>query len=598
MQSLSKNLFVFRDTCNVYILKESRSAVLIDFGSGDVLAQLPALGIEHVHAVLMTHHHRDQGQGLARAVDAGIPVYVPHTEAELFRNVDVHWQARNVDDNYNVRQDRFSILEPIPITGTLEDYGSYPFGSLTFEIIPTPGHTTGSISITVKLDGQRLAFTGDLIAAPGKVWSMAATQWTYNGVEGVAAGILSLLDMQERQPDMLLPSHGEPMREPHAAIDLLVERFKALLGLRGTQLGMLDRRARPYEPITPHLLRHTQSVANSYVLLSERGTAMIIDFGYEFETGLPDGTDRASRRPWLYSLPVLKREFGVSRIDVALPTHYHDDHVAGINLLRRVEGAQVWAAEPFADILEQPKRYDLPCLWYEPIPVNRRLPLETSFQWEEYTFTLYPLPGHTRYAVAIAVEVDGKRVLISGDQYQGFDTPDPNYVYANRFEADDFARSAALYRELQPDLILTGHWMPLWTTTEYFDRLDTVGAKVEELHYNLLLDGATNDDVIARLLPYQAEVAPGESIQFQIEVTNPFAQPAEAKLTLVLPSGWQQPNDLPAFTIAPRATHTVAVTLPAPPNFNARRARLAVDVTLNDTRYGQQAEALITSAVR
>jgi glyoxylase-like metal-dependent hydrolase (beta-lactamase superfamily II) len=594
MQSLSDNLFVFRDTCNVYILRSGISAVLIDFGSGDVLAHLPALDIERVSAVLMTHHHRDQGQGLARVVAAGIPVYVPHTEAEFFHAVDVHWQARSIDNNYNVRQDRFSLLEPIPIAGTLEDYGVYTFDGLTFEIIPTPGHTTGSISLLTNLDGQRLAFTGDLIAAPGKVWSMAATQWTYNGVQGVATSILSLLDMQEREPTVLLPSHGDPMPDPQPAIDLLVARFKEMLQLRRTQLGMLDRRARPYEAITPHLLRHRQCEANSYVLLSQRGTAMIIDFGYEFETGLPAGTDRASRRPWLYSLPVLKREFGVSRIEVALPTHFHDDHVAGFNLLRRVEGTQVWAAETFADILEHPKRYDLPCLWYEPISVSRRLPLETAFSWEEYTFTLYPLPGHTRYAVAIAVEVDGKRVLISGDQYQGFDIPDPNYVYANRFEANDFARSAALYRELQPDLILTGHWMPLWTTPAYFDSLDALGAAVETLHRVLLLDGAANDDVIARILPYQSWVEPGASAEFQLEITNPLAQPARAKLALVLPPGWQPTDSLPTFTIPPKATHTVTVTLHAPPDFNARRARLAVDVTLNDVRYGQQAEALIT----
>ena len=41
----------------------------------------------------------------------------------------------------------------------------------------------------------------------------------------------------------------------------------------------------------------------------------------------------------------LQREFGVSRIDVAIPTHYHDDHVAGFNLLREVEGTEVWAPE-------------------------------------------------------------------------------------------------------------------------------------------------------------------------------------------------------------------------------------------------------------
>jgi glyoxylase-like metal-dependent hydrolase (beta-lactamase superfamily II) len=120
--------------------------------------------------------------------------------------------------------------------------------------------------------------------------------------------------------------------------------------------------------------------------------------------------------------------------------------VAGINLLKRVEGTKVWAAELFADILENPTHYDLPCLWYDPIAVDRKLPLQKEIQWEEYTLTLYPLPGHTRYAVAIALKVDGQRVLVTGDQYQGGEGLELNYVYANRFQADDYVRSAKLYR--------------------------------------------------------------------------------------------------------------------------------------------------------
>ena len=55
------------------------------------------------------------------------------------------------------------------------------------------------------------------IAGPGQVWSLAATQWTYNGGEGLAATILSLLDLKDRQPTLLLPSHGEPGRRDGAA---------------------------------------------------------------------------------------------------------------------------------------------------------------------------------------------------------------------------------------------------------------------------------------------------------------------------------------------------------------------------------------------
>jgi glyoxylase-like metal-dependent hydrolase (beta-lactamase superfamily II) len=453
---IADQLHLFRDTCNVYVLCSGREAVLVDFGDGDVLDHLAEIGVERVSDVLMTHHHRDQGQGLARAVQAGIRIWVPHTEQDLFHSVDAHWQAREIYNNYNVRQDRFSLLESIPVTGTLQDYEMRQFGAYSLTVLPTPGHTTGSISLLVELNRQRLLFSGDLIYAPGKVVSLSATQWTYNGAEGVAAGLASLLDLQDRGFDLLLPSHGDPIEDPQSAIALLIERFWELLQRRKENPRLFQLRECPYQPAlpigegsngggTPHLLMHHASMANMYALLSESGKALFIDFGYDFVTGIPAGSDRTSRRPWLYTLPTLKAQFGVKKVDVVLPTHYHDDHVAGCNLLRRVEGTKVWAAENFADILEHPDRYDLPCLWFDPIPVDRCLPLGQHITWEEYTLRLHPLPGHTRYAIAVEFEVDGLRVLAAGDQYQGDDGLAWNYVYQNRYAIGDYTNTAELY---------------------------------------------------------------------------------------------------------------------------------------------------------
>src|SRR5919201_5497223 len=83
LQQLSPSLFLYRDTCNVYVLRAGARAILIDFGSGDVLDELPALGVARVTDLLVTHHHRDQLQGLGRAVEAGIRIWVPLVEQDL-----------------------------------------------------------------------------------------------------------------------------------------------------------------------------------------------------------------------------------------------------------------------------------------------------------------------------------------------------------------------------------------------------------------------------------------------------------------------------------------------------------------------------------
>jgi glyoxylase-like metal-dependent hydrolase (beta-lactamase superfamily II) len=474
LQQLSPHLYRYADTCNVYAVRCQDEAVLVDFGSGRIVPELARAGVRRVSDVLMTHHHRDQGQGLPQT-PAGTRIWAPHSEQELFGNVEAHWQARPIMNDYNMRQDRFSLLQNVPLAGTLKDYARREFGHVVFTVWPTPGHTTGSISLLAEVDGQRLAFSGDLIAASGQVWSLAATQWSYNGAEGAAATILSLLSLKEQQPDVLLPSHGEPIYNVEAAIDLLVARLWQLLQARQQYAWLLELRQTPFEPVTPHLLQNRTSVAKSYVLLSQSGKALLFDFGYDFFVGGAAGSDRASRRPWLYNIQALKEQYGVTQIEAVIPTHFHDDHVAGLNLLRDVEGTEVWAARSFAPILEEPERYDLPCLWYDPIPVDRHLFPEQPLQWEEYELALHPLPGHTRYAVAISLQVDGRKVLVSGDQYQGEEGLEWNYVYHNGFQVDDYIASAELYLRLAPEVILSGHWQPHWVEEGYFEALNAGG---------------------------------------------------------------------------------------------------------------------------
>lgn len=600
LTTLSENLYRFPDMASVYILRHGANAVLIDFGSGAVLDALPGLGVTQVSGVLMTHHHRDQGQGLARAVAAGIPVWVPQTEQELFHSVDVHWQAREVFNNYNTREDRFSLLEPVPVAGLLHDYATYAVGGFEIHVLPTPGHTPGSISLLVEVDGQRVAFTGDLIAGPGKVWSLAATQWSYNGAEGVAASIPSLLELKSHQPDLLLPSHGQPITGPGPAIDLLVERLRALLTQRRENPRLFLFMEQPYEALTPHLLRNRTSMANSYVLLSQSGKALVLDYGYDFTTGIPAGQDRAAKRPSLFTLRHLKRDFSVTRVDVAMPTHYHDDHVAGFNLLREVEGTRILAPENFAPILEHPMRHNLPCVWYDPIPVDEVLPLETPIAWEEYTLMLYPLAGHTRFACAISFEVDGKRVLVTGDQYQDSDGSKWNYVYQNGFNPADYKRSAALYRSLKPDLILSGHWSPLWVDATYFDRLDALGAELERLHADLLplevLDVGTAG-AIARIDPYAVTAAAGSRLSFVVETRNPFPHTAEAVVRLVAPPGWQVEPEAARCPVMAHAVATNHFEVSTPAGRVLRRARIAADVSVDGQPFGQQAEALVTLTI-
>src|SRR4051794_32315489 len=105
-------VFCVADTCNVYVIRDphSRTAVAVDFGAGRAFEHLAEMGVDRITDILMTHHHRDQAQGLARAVAEGARIHVPPVERELFDSVDEMWQSRTLYNDYNLRQDRFSLL--------------------------------------------------------------------------------------------------------------------------------------------------------------------------------------------------------------------------------------------------------------------------------------------------------------------------------------------------------------------------------------------------------------------------------------------------------------------------------------------------------
>ncbi|MFC4454200.1 MBL fold metallo-hydrolase [Deinococcus sonorensis] len=481
MKQVWPGVYRHTDSAHVYVVGGPEGSVLVNIGDGSVLDALPE-GLPPVMAVLLTHHHRDTAAGAARAVQLGIPVYAPEGERASLEHPEPYLRQADQPNNYEARPRTWTVPAAVN-TRPLREYHTHRFGALAFTVRPTPGPTPAAVSLLLDLPGARLAFTGDLLYAPGQVSRLAATQWTYHGAEGVPGTVLSLLDLADQHPDLVLPAHGEPM--PSSALGDTAKALMGLLHLRRHNTRLLELREKPYVELRPWLLWNRTSVAHSYVLRSRSGHALLIDYGYDFCFGQPSATDAESRRPWLYTLPTLMARHGVRQIDAVIPTHFHDDHVAGIPLLREAYGAEVWVPENVSDVLAHPERYRLPCLWFEPVPADRRLPLGQPLHWEEFVITPHELTGHTRYACALLVEADGERALFGGDQYADGDGLGMPYTYPNLFREGDYVRSAELYRQLQPDLILGGHTGPVEPTAEHFDRLLARGQELQRLHQAL-----------------------------------------------------------------------------------------------------------------
>src|SRR3954447_26591941 len=152
-REVADGVLCVKDTCNVYVLRNGSDAGLIDFGSGAVLELREELGGERFTDVLLTHHHRDQVQGLARAVEAGIRIWAPPVERDLIDRVHSHWLGQSVDNQYDLTQNRFSLLEEVPVDGCVDEYRSRSYGGVDIYTLPTPGHTAGSVSYLVDTGG-------------------------------------------------------------------------------------------------------------------------------------------------------------------------------------------------------------------------------------------------------------------------------------------------------------------------------------------------------------------------------------------------------------------------------------------------------------
>jgi glyoxylase-like metal-dependent hydrolase (beta-lactamase superfamily II) len=604
-EELSPRLHVYRDLCNVYVLTSGPRALLIDVGSGDVLDRLGELGVEQVDWVLHTHHHRDQCQGDRRAIAAGARIAVPAREAAYFDDAEGSWQRQQILDLYECTNVFDRPLQNVPVAARLGDYDTFEWADLALTVLPTPGHTKGSITLIAELDGTRWAFCGDLLYSPGRVWTLYDLHWDYSNPDALDAELHSLHVLRRERPDRLAPSHGEVMTDPDAALVTTADRLAEFTTLVG-QGFVGDIRpplavAHRFERLSEHLLAVTSAMAHVFVLLDGNGAALLFDYGFPSFQGFFTG---AGSRFVEHTLPELREQFGVDRFEVLVPTHYHNDHVAGAGFLQRRYGTEVWVHESFADVLERPGAYRIPAVWSEPISVDRVLTDGEQWEWRGYRFTGWHCPGHTWYAAAYFGEVDGRRIAVTGDEIQlDIDRAlrGGGPVFRNRMGLGDFAAGVRRTIEYEPELLLTGHDGAIEVGRAELDEVHRWSCALDDAFVSLaaLPDavGFALDPDWVRFDPYLATGRAGDGLPVAVELRNHLGHDAQAHLRPVLPDGWRvEPEEL-SLSIAAESSGRAALTLLPPADAQPGvRHIVALDVELDGRRYGQRAETLVTLA--
>jgi glyoxylase-like metal-dependent hydrolase (beta-lactamase superfamily II) len=626
-QQIMPGVLMWPDSCNVYAITGPDGVLVVDAGTGewiDHVGELPARPV----ALACTHFFRDHSAGARRAAEElGIPVFVPEREHELFADPLEHFRGRKTYIVYVNYWDHFAPIEPIPVGGMLRDYERIKLAGLEVEVIPLPGATMNQVGLGLTVPGtSRLAVcSGETIHSPGRVPRVAPLQYDYAGLWGAVEVWHSAADLRRRGADVLLPSLGTPILEgADAALAAVQGTMEELCATRPAEAGELeDARSTDGRPELMRLSEHVwlaqHSASSCAFVVGPSGAALALDYGYHAQrwwNGYPFETYRS--RALTHTLDALREQAGVTRIDVVIPSHYHDDHVAGIPFLQRSQGTEVWAHEVFADLLEQPDAHQFPCDNPVPTRVDRRLHDGETVSWEGIDLWFEAASGHTRFQSLIGFEIDGLRYAHSGDQY-GFIakadferrtmdavkgdvisewsglTHQENHVYRGGAHIDSFARSGAWLKETRPDIVLSGHWAPFRANDAFFDLIDERTRLYEGVHRRAmpLADTDVHFDVDSWggwLWPYRLHLADGETTAVRATVRNPLPHSATLEVRLVGPAGWTGGT----ATLTADARAEVSCDLELTVSGECRRRPIALELVADGRPFGQLAEALVT----
>lgn len=616
-EELEAGIFRFRDSCNVYAVRGRDDAwLLINSGTGIVSEKLDGLGRVRALTVLLTHHFRDHSAGAEKLRrGAGARIAGPWHEREHLSGEQRAMRAKQAVCLYDLTWDQFAPIEPLAVDRWMLDYDVPTIAGLQVEVIPTPGPTMGACSYVVTLQsGRRIAFVGELMSGAGKLPRLSPLQYNYNDLLGVENVLLSWDRLLGAKPDVALPSLGAPVKDCAAAVARLREnaaRFEAIQP--GIAARLAKRPAAGVEEVLPRLFRAEGAMAETHFLVSRTGKILALDYGYDSAAvRFPGRQDSFTRRPLLHSIRALQERTGVGRIDTVIATHYHDDHVAGIPLLQRIFGTELWAGANFADLLERPQDFDRPCLWPEPMRVARRLPLGETFLWEDVAITLHPMTGHTEFSTLVLLEFDGHRVAHTGDQFFYLDPkanrltgPEgggggfTNHVYRNGLALGGYDGFVRRLRAFQPELILSGHYIPYRTSDEAWRIMAATAKAFDDAHRAILPLGEEEahfgaEGQAAKLQPYQLRLPAGPACAaLRGWVLNPFNRTASAEIRFVLPPvGWS----VPPLTLAleAREKRVFETTLTVPAGAHCARQPIALELTVDGQPFGQVAEMWVT----
>ncbi len=616
---LDPDLFVWTDVCNVFVLRDGDAAILIDLGDGSILEHLPEIGVKRVEWVLFTHHHREQCQGTSRLEGSGAKLAGPEAERALFEKpAEFRKMQATLGDPFTVYGSSYvrPPIRPIPIDRTFQTNDVFAWRGTELACLDVRGNSPGSMSYWLRRGERTLAFTGDLMLDGAKMHTWFDTEWDYGFAKGIQALRASVASATERQPSVLLPSHGPVISQPMEQLAAYAKKLENLerVYVRGYDVehgsvAYQDKVSRPtivsnVWQVSPHLFKFKRLNfwPNFSLILSENGRALLSDCGLLDESFLDT------------ALEGMRAHFGLKAIDAIIVSHMHGDHFLEAPHLREKWGAKIWALENMVDKMEHPEWFDYAAAIQaygkkdskgaiiQGVRVDRALKPGESFEWEGYRFKVDWMPGQTEFALCLHGRIDGRLVAFTGDNLFG-DTDNPAQsgheamvAHNSAILEEGYIYGAEFLKRLNPDLLMGGHSFVMDHPAAFIERYRTWAYEMRDTFRALSSDVDYRywfDPFWVRAEPYRVHLKPNETKEIKLRVRSFRSQNQRHSIAIHTPSGLVA--DPPTFegTLDPNSQRVLPVRIRALPGAQPGVRLVGLDITLDGTRYGERFDFVV-----
>ncbi len=604
---LSPHVSIYQNSTNGVFIEQNGHTLVI---YGD-----PGQNIKKADMIFFTHNRRDVTWSARELVDNGAESVVPAKEADSFSKAEEFWTSFIKERFGDYHQQTTKIpTKSIRLNRNVSEGDTIDWQGLSVKVLATPGYTRGAVSYFINVDDIKYGFVGDIIFGDGQLFDLYSLQDAvpdakiggYHGYAGRLGELIrSLRKVSSQNPDILVPARGPVIKNPKAAIGLLISRlqvaYKNYLSINAghwyfkNNCEILAARVldpgdkvdwAPYaETIEKKPPDWIVPIHNSRLILSEDGPGFLVDCG---------------SRSIIQEVIKLRESGRLSRLDGLFITHYHNDHTNEINELVRQFKCPVYASQMSKDILENPGAYRLPCLTSQGVPNLTAVSDGHKMRWKEYNLTFYYFPGQTLYHDALLVEKDnGEKIFFIGDSFtpSGID----DYCLQNRDFLHDgmgFLYCLDKLQKMRPDyLLINQHVVEPFRYNQ--DQIRHMVKKLEkrrnmfeklfpwdDLNYGI-------DERWARIYPYGQKIRQGQKAEISVIIFNHSESPRSFEVGLNVPKGFRLMQEKASIIIQPRKEAEARFEIAVPNDISEQVYVITSDIKFDKWDLRHWSEAIL-----